>query len=158
MFKTSMISKSTILATIVALALASVSATSVFAASTISAGTKATPNATATGQNLTSDWKAEMQTLHEAEFTLGLISKWHLNWLKTGVNISATDKTLAEKYMSTYASDLSTANSLAASHVGFSNTGVAIDNVKAKQSVDTLSTQLHDLHAMLIAKILSLFG
>lgn len=148
MIKASVISKSAVIATILALTLASFSATSVFAA-----GTQTTPNAKALSQNLTSDWRSQMDTLHTDQFIMSRFGAWKTNWLTTTSDITSSDKTSVNQDVSMFSAELRKADALAASHPGFDRAGVAVDNVLAQKTVNKMQTYLHDLHMILVDKI-----
>lgn len=140
MLRTSVISKSAMVATVLALALATFSATSVFAAGT------QTANAQAVSQNLTSQWKAELVDLRNAQLMSADISKWHNNWLTTNTKLEKSDMASADQFISRFNSYLSQAEAVAGTHTGLNNSGVATDNIQATKSLNSLSWYLHEAH------------
>src|SRR5262245_58087225 len=88
------ISKSTVLATIVALAVASISATSVFAATPARLETAHQRQVVV---DLRSDWKADTLSLQTEKFQDRLLQKWAELWLKD--NPHSTDRVKVENYL-----------------------------------------------------------
>jgi hypothetical protein len=151
MLRMSVISKSAMVATVLALALATFSATSVFAASST------TPHAKALSQDLTSTWKDELRSLRMEQFVYSHMGTLYRNWLKDNSSLTSADKGLANQDISKFVSYLNQAEAIVGKHSGFSASGVAIDNIQATKSANELSSYLHDLNMVLSHKIESLF-
>jgi hypothetical protein len=143
MLKVSMFSKSSLIATIVALALASVSATSVFAASSKST----TPHQQGVVQNLQSDWKSDKTSLHAQVLMVTKVQAWAKAWLKD--NTTTADKSKANDLVSRFNSTLRQTQSIVSKHAGFNSNGVVTDSTLASKSVTDLGNALHQLNAIM---------
>ena len=151
MLRMSVISKSAMVATVLALALATFSATSVFAAGV------QTRNAKSVSQDLTSAWKAELVDLRNAQLTSANVGKWHNNWLTTSTDLKTTDMVSAAQFVNSYNAYLRQAEAIAQSHSGFNNSGVAINNIQAANTIKKLNIYLHDAHMVYNDKITNAF-
>ena len=142
------VSKSTVLATIVALALASISATSVFAAGQ--------SQKLSTDRILQSEWKTELAVLKAAKFTDRSIGKWDTEWLEAKRTSSQMHN--ENRYAALAAADLRQAEIIAGKHLGFAPNGKVINNVQANHTLQTLTMDLHSFHMEVLDKIRALFS
>jgi hypothetical protein len=145
---TKIVSRSTVLAAIVALALASISATSVFAA-----GRSHNPSM---DHNLKSDWKTELAVLKTAQFTDKSIGKWDTEWLET--KRTSNQMHQENRYAVLAAVDLRRAEIIAGKHLGFASNGKVINRAQANQTLQTLAQDLHRFHMEVTDKIRALFS
>lgn len=145
-------SRSTVLAAIVALALASISATSVFAAGQA----KRNQAISSADHNLVSDWKAELAALRAARFTYADIAKWDREWMESKPTSSNIHDEL--RFASKAAVDLRQAEFLAGKHPGFSDTGKVINRPQANQTLSKLMLDLHNFRVEVKDKIQALFS
>ena len=141
------ISRSTVFATIIALALASISATSVFAAGL------ARRNA---DQNLTAQWKHELTILNMEKFMDSKVVKWDTEWLES--KQSSTDKAKESRYATSAVVALKQAENIAAKHPGFNAKGEVTDKAQATKTIQSIELDLHQLHMDLVDKLLNLFS
>ncbi len=149
---TKVVSKSTVLATIIALALASISATGVFAAGQM----QRKQAVSSADQNLVSAWKAELADLGAAKFMFSAFAKWDREWMeskRTSSNIHDE-----QRFSSKAALDLREAEMLAATHPGFSDTGKVINQSQANATLSKLMTDLHDFRVEVKDKLQALFS
>ncbi len=136
------ISKSTFLATIVALAVASISASSVFAASP---GRLTTAHQRQVDEALQSDWKAATLSLRMEKFQNTLLQKWAEMWLKDNPN--SLDRVKVENYLHKADLLIVQAEAAASKHTGFNESGTVLDSVVANKTLEQFTA---DLHAILI--------
>jgi hypothetical protein len=146
------VSRSTIFATIMALALASLSATSVFAAGLM----HRTSEARRTDLDLASQWKTELADLKSVKFTDSSIGKWTTEWLET--KRSTADIHSKDRYVERAAIDLRLAEAIAAKHAGFNAKGDVIDRALATQTIQSLTRDINAFHMDLMDKIRALFS
>jgi hypothetical protein len=139
MLTSKIFSKSAIAVTIVTLALASVSATSVFAASS----RMTTRNAQDRAQSLESNWKSDTDSLHIDKFLDARIDQWVARWLKD--NTTAADKIKANDLEKRFDTVFRQAEALASKHPGFERVATVIDPALAAKSVRELGADLHQL-------------
>ncbi len=149
---TKIVSRSTVLATIVALALASISATSVFAASQPQRN-RAISSA---DQNLVSDWKAALTDLGAAKFTYTNFGKWDREWMESKPSSSSIHD--EQRFAGKAALDLRAAELLAEKHAGFSDTGKVINQSQANKTLSSLMTDLHNFRVEVKDKLQALFS
>jgi hypothetical protein len=138
MLKMSVISKSAMLATILALAVATFSATSVFAASLSTSKQENT-------QNLTSIWKSETAKLYMERFEYNRQVSQERKWLKSTGPTSA-DKLSADQFLDKFAFYLKQADVIASKHVGFDTFGKVINLAQATKTTRNLQIPLSNLN------------
>jgi len=144
MSKKSLGSRSTILAIVIAMALASLSATSVFAAGS----TKLTPHQKEVRQDLASDWQTALSSLRFEKAVMdGRVKN----------NTSATDQTQAADLVNRFNAVLAQAEAVAAQHAGFSVNGTVTDSILAAKSVKELNADLHLLRGAITHHVVDLF-
>ena len=131
--------------------MASLSVTSVFAATP---ARLETAHQKQVDEALQSDWKADTIHLQTEKLQNILIPKLAESWLKDNPN--STDRVKVEN-------DLHKANVLMlqvetslSKHTGFNANGIVTDSFAANQTLLQLSTDLHELHTVLIHNLDSL--
>ncbi len=149
---TKVVSRSTVFATIVALALASISATSVFAAGLAHRDSQIR----STDQNLVSDWKSELAALQAAKIMDNSIGKRSSEWMET--KRSTSDIQQKDRFAAKAAIDLRAAEILAGTHPGFSTTGKVTDRALANKTIQDLMLDLHNFHMDMTDKLGLLFS
>ena len=143
--------RSTLFATIIAVALASLSVTGVFAA-----GLKqSTSSQRITDRNLSSQWKQELIILQLENIRNIDIAKWFRGWMETAP--SSADRAKENKFAVSADSALLQAEAIAAKHAGFDTKGMVTDREQAAKTVENLKTYLHDFHVDLLSKLENLF-
>jgi hypothetical protein len=144
--------RSTVFATIIALSMATISATSAFAA-----GQSHRENSIrSTDLGLVSQWKAEVAAYKADRFMESSIGKWATEWRET--KRSSTDMHKENRYAAQAAADIFQAEQLVAKHPGFNDQGKVTDRVIANQSIQNLALDLHRFHMELTDKIRALFA
>ncbi|MGE5375958.1 MAG: hypothetical protein ACM3XO_12950 [Bacteroidota bacterium] len=145
--------RSTVLATIIALSMATISATSAFAA-----GQSHRENSIrSTDLGLVSQWKAEVAAYKADRFILeSSIGKWATEWRET--KRSSIDMHKENRYAAQIAADIFQAEQLVAKHPGFNDQGKVTDRAIANQSIQNLALDLHRFHMELTDKIRALFA
>lgn len=157
MFKNSVVSKGTIAATIVALALAAVSATGVFAAGPTKPSQTSAQAATAVLQN---DWKfdASLFKLESAAFN-------HVDSVLDGsarrrADVETSGKSGKERTRTFIAVNmiLNKAQALITSHAGFDAANQVTDQAQAQKTVKQLSVYLNELRGGLLDRLETLLS
>ena len=152
MFKNSVVSKGTMVATIVALALAAVSATSVFAAGPTKPSQTGAQAATALLQN---DWKfdASLFKLESAAFN-------HVDSVLDGsarqrVDVEASARSGKERTRAfiTVNMILNKAQALIKTHAGFDATNQVTDQTQAQKTVEQMNVYLNELRDGLLVRL-----
>ncbi len=146
------VSRSTVLATIIALSLASISATSVFAAG--QAHRESAIRSSDLG--LASQWKTEVAAFKAAELTDKSIGKWATEWKE--IKRSPDDLRKEGRYAALAAADLRQAELLVAKHAGFNAEGKVTNKVQANQAIQDLALALHRFHMDVADKLRTLFA
>lgn len=154
MSKMTVRSKIAVFATILALILATISATSVFAASSRAT---ATPNERALAKDLASNWKFEVESLHIETIVDKRVGKWVLNWLDTKNNDTSSNRATADRYIDNFNLVLRQAEAVISKHAGFDSKGQVTNTVQATKSVNDLAMYLHELRVALMDKLVTLF-
>ena len=147
---TRFISRSTFIAAIIAFALASFSATGVFAADLAHVNR----DIGTTGQSLAAQWKAELVALKTAQYLDNNIGKWATKWLEHKRTFWRIHR--EARFANTANSALQQAEVLVTNHPGFDAKGEVIDKVLAAQSIKNLMIDLHKFNLEMRNRLISM--
>ena len=143
--------KGTVLAAIIALSLASISATSVFAAGQVRGDNMIRSNV-----DLASQWSTEVADFRAATFIDHSIAKWATEWKESK---RTTDELHKDVRFTDQANiDLRQAETLVQKHPGFNDAGQVTNRVQANQTLQTLILDLHRFHMEVGDKLRALFS
>ena len=137
-------SKSMALGTLIALTLALISVTSVFAVGFVSGSSTLNP-----AQGLESRWKNELITLQRYRFLDNQVGKWIDEWAQAHPSLHRRAK---NRYANEVHLALQQAETLVARHPGFDANGKVINNIQAAQSIENLENYLKQLRSVFFHK------
>jgi hypothetical protein len=143
--------RSTVFATIIAVALASISVSSVFAASP----GQTTNRQHIADQNLSSQWKLELIALQMDKLMSNDMVKWFREWIAT--TPSSADKAKENKFAISADSALLQAEAIAGKHAGFDAKGTVTDREQAAATLRSIEADIHNFHMDFVNKLENLF-
>jgi hypothetical protein len=153
MSKMSVILKGTVIATVVALALAAFSMTSVFAASSTTTAT----STQAVNQNLDKNWKAELSALQFDGTVLSRVDRLLEKFGSTRRTADVVERGKVEPLaFKDFSFVLSKAEAVGSAHTGFDASGSVTDQAQALKSVQELGSLLDQLRGVLIYRLRNL--
>jgi hypothetical protein len=139
------IMRNMLLATISALMLLSISATSVFAAGFVGGSSILNSD-----QSLESRWKNQLNTLQRYEFLDNQTQKWIDEWAQTHPSLHRRAR--KNRYANEVHLTVQQAEMLVATHPGFDAKGRVIDKSQATQSVRHLEIYLRQMRIVFLHK------
>lgn len=159
MFKSIVLKKGTVIAVLSALALATLSATSVFAAGPTNTPTAATSTQTST-QSLEASWKFELARFQFDSAISARVDRLLDRISARGGKVEIRQERNEKGEKSTTLTDanslLAKAQAIINSHAGFDATGKVTDQTQATKSMDQLGALLSQFHVDLLYKLRSL--